>query len=187
MSDARPGRERDDSQPLEGFVDCHVGIIGQLDQLGELPGLLEPAARARQIARDTIEFFHSAVFAHHADEERELFSLVQEKARPGEERVRVQRLVGELVAQHRQIEDMWRALEPRLRNVAKGRPDPSLESEDITLLVRAYHEHAALEEREFLPLSSEILGRDETSMSDLGLSLHLRHAVRAARRGLRGS
>jgi len=187
MNDANVGPSPDDSQPLESFVDSHAGIIAHLDRFGELAALLEPAARARQIAEDIMKFVHSAVFAHHNDEEKELFPIVLKKARPGEERARVQSLINRLVTEHREIEAMWRSLEPHLKKIAKGRPAAGLRSEDITRLVQAYREHAAVEEREFLPLSAQILKRDDADMAELGLSLHLRHAVRAARRGLRGS
>ncbi len=187
MSHSNPDVELDDTKPLNSFVDCHAGIISHLHSFGELAALLEPAARARQIATETLEFFRSAVFSHHKDEEKELFPTVLAKARPGEEKARMQRYVDQLVAEHRQIEAMWRKLEPHLEKIAKGQPDAKLVSDDITVLVKSYQAHAALEENEFLPLSSQILGRDNAGMAELGLSLHIRHAVRAARRGLRGS
>ena len=38
-----------------------------------------------------------------------------------------------------------------------------------------------------LPLSAQILGRRDGKMASLGLALHMRHVLRAAKRGLRGS
>ena len=38
-----------------------------------------------------------------------------------------------------------------------------------------YRAHAAFEEKEFLPLSQTILGRNSNHMAALGLSLHMRH------------
>lgn len=186
MNTSHSDSELDDNKPLDSFVDCHAGIISKLQNFGELATLLEPAARARRLATETMEFFHSAVFAHHKDEEKELFPLVLAHAEPGEEHQRVQRYVDQLVAEHRHIEAMWRKLEPDLEKIAKGH-DSKLSADDITLLVKSYQAHAMLEEAEFLPLSQKILGRDNASMAELGLSLHIRHAVRAARRGLLGS
>ena len=40
-----------DTAPLDSFADCHVGILKRLNVLDQLPALLEPAARARRIAR----------------------------------------------------------------------------------------------------------------------------------------
>ena len=39
-----------DNAPIQDFSHCHAGIVKKLDMLGELPALLEPAARAREIA-----------------------------------------------------------------------------------------------------------------------------------------
>ena len=62
--------------PLQDFSQCHAGIFKKLDMLGELPALLAPAARAREIAEKSLEFFREAIFEHHLDEERELFPAV---------------------------------------------------------------------------------------------------------------
>lgn len=35
-----------DNAPIQDFSHCHAGIVKKLDMLGELPALLEPAARA---------------------------------------------------------------------------------------------------------------------------------------------
>ncbi|MBV5347644.1 hemerythrin domain-containing protein, partial [bacterium] len=61
------------NEPIQDFSQCHAGILKKLDMLGELPALLEPAARARDIAEKALEFFREAIFEHHLDEERELF------------------------------------------------------------------------------------------------------------------
>ncbi|MCZ2104947.1 MAG: hemerythrin domain-containing protein [Comamonadaceae bacterium] len=177
----------DYEDPLSNFVDCHGGILSHLHTFGELPALLEPAARARTIAAQTIEFFNSTVFAHHIDEEKELFPAVLAKALPGDERATVQRYVDRLVAEHRHVEAIWRDLEPHLQKIARGQAHERLDPEAITRLVKSYEAHARTEENEFLPLSAKILRREGADMGGLGLSLHLRHAVRAARRGLRGS
>ena len=187
MSQNHPVVQDDDNQPIASFVNCHEGILSHLETFGQLPALLEPAARARTIARETIEFFHGAVFGHHADEEKELFPTVLAKATPGEEREQVQRYVTQLVAEHRKIEARWRELEPHLEKIAKGRDDGVLVGDDIASLVRDYQAHALLEENEFLPLSAQILGRHGEDMRDLGLSLHIRHVMRAVRRGMLGS
>ena len=45
--------------PIANFSQCHVGIIGHLDALGELPALMEPAQKARKLAADMLAFFVS--------------------------------------------------------------------------------------------------------------------------------
>ena len=54
--------------------------MSALHDVGELPGLMGGVARARQIAQQTIDFFHEAVFAHHTEEEKDLFMIVLAKA-----------------------------------------------------------------------------------------------------------
>ena len=46
---------------------------------------------------------------------------------------------------------------------------------NLASLIAQYKEHARFEETEFLPLSEQILGRNNHHMAALGLSLHMRH------------
>lgn len=163
--------------PLDQFSNCHAGIVSHLQAFGELPELLGPAERARQIAADMLAFFKDTVHEHHADEEKALFPAVLASAFRGEEQDRVRAMVGQLVAQHRAIESLWRLLEPELRKVAKGQAS-ALATDAVQMLVSEYRAHAAFEEREFLPLAHAILGRNGNHMAALGLSLHMRHAPR---------
>jgi len=165
--------------PIEDFSQCHAGILSRLQALDTLPALLEPAARARQIAADTLSFFRQAVFEHHAEEEQELFPAVLASAHKGAEHERLQAIVGQLTAEHRQVEAAWSKLEPKLKAVAKGH-DTDLDGADVATLVRAYQAHARYEEEVFLPLSQTILSRDSNHLAALGVSLHLRHALPAA-------
>lgn len=160
--------------PLTTFTDCHVGILRRLQSLDALPALLEPAAKARQIAADSLAFFREAIFEHHLDEERDLFPAVLASAQPGEERDRVRAMTERLTHEHRTIETLWKGLEKGLKRVGKGQ-DADLDVDDVHQLVAAYSAHAAFEETEFLPLSQTILGRNSNHMAALGLSLHMRH------------
>lgn len=162
--------------PIEDFSQCHAGILNHLQALGTLPALLEPAARARQIAHDTVGFFRDAVYEHHAEEEKELFPAVLASATKGEERDRVQALVHTLTAEHRKVEAAWAKLEPKLKALAKGQ-DSDVDGADIQALVQTYQAHARFEEEVFLPLSQTILGRNSNHLAALGVSLHMRHAM----------
>jgi iron-sulfur cluster repair protein YtfE (RIC family) len=162
--------------PIEDFSQCHAGILAQLRSLGELPALLEPAMRARHIAAGTLKFFRDEVYEHHAQEERELFPAVLASAAKGEEREKLQTMVGTLTAQHRKVEAAWSALEPKLKAIAKGR-DSDAGAAEIEALVQDYRAHAAYEEEVFLPMAQAILSRDSNHLAALGMSLHLRHAV----------
>lgn len=171
----RSTRNTEEDAPLDQFSNCHAGIVSHLQAFGELPALLGPAARARQIAKDMLGFFKDTVYEHHADEEKELFPAVLASAFRGEEQDRMRAMVEQLVAQHRAIESLWRLLEPELGKVARGQAS-ALDTDAVQMLVREYQDHAAFEEREFLPLAQAILGRNSNHMAALGLSLHMRHA-----------
>lgn len=165
----------DTDKPLSNFNNCHVGIIKRLKALDELPALLAPAARAREIAEHSLEFFREAIFEHHLEEERDLFPAVIASAHPGEEQERVKAMAQRLTDEHRAVEKLWKSLEKGLKQVAKGQGG-ELDVSDLLLLVTQYQSHAAFEEREFLPLAERILGRNDNHMAALGLSLHIRHA-----------
>jgi len=162
------------SEPIQDFSHCHEGILKKLDMLGELPTLLAPAARARDIAEKALEFFREAIFEHHLDEERELFPAVLSSANEGEELAHVKSMAKRLTDEHRELEGMWKRLESQLKKVAKGQQS-DISAADIGRLVSQYRAHAEFEEQAFLPLSQIILGRNSNHLSALGLSLHMRH------------
>jgi hemerythrin-like domain-containing protein len=123
-----------------------------------------------------VQFFREAVYEHHAEEERELFPAVLASAAKGAERDKVQAIVTELTAEHRQVEAAWSRLEPKLKAVAKGH-DADVDGAEITALVETYQAHARYEEEVFLPLSQAILGRNSNHLAALGVSMHIRHAM----------
>jgi len=162
------------NEPIQDFSHCHAGILKKLDLLGELPALLAPAARAREVAEQAVDFFREAIFEHHLDEERELFPAVLASSAKGAEHEQVQAMVKQLTDEHRDLEATWKRLESGLKKVAKGHAT-DVNVADIQRLVTQYRAHAEFEEKEFLPLSQTILGRNSNHMAALGLSLHMRH------------
>ena len=152
----------DTDAPLTNFNHCHIGILNHIDRLSELPALLGPAMLAQKIASQAVEFFHRGMFAHHQEEERELFPAVQHSANMGEERA---------------LEQLREGRERALKKVAKGQ-ETHLDMANLQALVERYTAHADAEERVFLPLAEKILGRNSNHMAALGLSLHMRHAPR---------
>lgn len=160
--------------PISNFNNCHVGIVKRLKALDELPALLEPAARAREIAAQSLDFFRAAVFEHHLEEERDLFPAVVANAQPGDEMTHVKAMAKRLTDEHRAIEALWKLLEKGLKSVAKGQ-STNLDVSELHRLVTEYQAHASFEEAEFLPLAEQILGRNHHHMAALGVSLHMRH------------
>jgi hypothetical protein len=163
------------AHPVDGFSQCHSGILSGLDAFARLPALVIAAEQARAVAAAALSTFGQSVLAHHADEEGDLFPAVIRSARPGEERGRVQALTQRLTAEHRALEAQWKKLKPAVKQAAVG-GSAELSPQDVDALVHAYRRHAAFEELEFLPLARDILERDGNHVAALGLSLHLRHA-----------
>ena len=164
----------DTEAPISHFSNCHLGIFAQLSRMGDLPALLGPAAQARKIAQESLAFFSKAMYSHHTEEEKVLFTAVRQSANAGAERLQVDGLIEQLTHDHRALEKLWESLEPGLRKVAKGQ-DTTLDVLALQSLVQRYQAHAQLEEQAFLPLAQTILGRNENHMAALGLTLHMRH------------
>jgi hypothetical protein len=162
------------NQPLNNFSQCHARFLTALSEFGELPALLSPIQRARQIASDMIRLFGVDAQQHHREEERELFPAVLAASQDGEERERVQVLINALTREHHDIESQWQTLAPHLHKLAQGEVS-DVDPEAIRQLVSQYKAHARFEEMEFLPLSEKILTRSSAHMAALGLSLHMRH------------
>lgn len=160
--------------PIGGFSRCHVGILSGLASFGELPALVRAAERSRAVAAATLALFDDSILEHHADEERELFVAVQRSAAAGPESDLVQAMVQRLSGEHRTIEALWKRVKPGVKLAASGEP-VELDAASLTELVSAYSAHARFEEREFLPLAQQILGRDSNHLAALGIALHLRH------------
>ena len=84
-------------------------------------------------------------------------------------------MVDRLVGEHRDIEALYRRVQPALHKAARG-GEAELDVAVLRDLLARYALHAGYEEQEFLPLAQEILGRSSSDMAALGISLHLRHA-----------
>lgn len=174
MTANQPETHASDATPVDEFSDCHAGILAGLRAFSTLPPLHDAAQRARQVAQDTLELMDHAVLQHHKEEEEELFDAVLRSSAPGHERERVQSLIWRLTDEHREIEDLWKRLRGDVAHAAAGKP-AHLPQEAVNLLVSIYRQHAHTEERDFLPLARDILGRNDNHMAALGLALHMRH------------
>lgn len=166
----------DHEVPLNNFSHCHAVFLAQLNAMAELPELVAAAAKAREVARSTLEMFQGSVREHHADEENELFPAVLRSAHPGAESERVAALVRRLTGEHRALEALWKRLEHAVSANAGGKP-VDIDAAVVSEFVTAFSLHARFEEVEFLPLADTILGRNGNHMAALGLSIHMRHAA----------
>ena len=159
--------------PLTSFTRCHLGIVTQLEGTARLPELVDAANHARQMAQTTLDLFRQTIIPHHAEEEAELFPAVLQSANANERKA-VRGMVERLTAEHREVEGLWKRLEPSVRSAARGNR-AEVDAEIMEELVRAFLRHARYEETVFLPLAERILARNGNHMAALGLALHLRH------------
>ncbi len=172
--------EQSESSPLNEFSGCHDGIISNFHRLQDLVERYRHGEEPRQLrktARQLLDFFEDVVRDHHAEEEEELFVAVLQNLEGEDEDTarRARELVRQLTVEHRQLEALWEGIEKGLRRLARGKPG-EFDDTAAALLAERYLSHAEFEEREFLPLAARIL--DKQAMSELGLSLHLRHMER---------
>ena len=161
--------------PLNEFSGCHEGIIENFNQLERLLALLQDSpgsGEVRAIAQKLVAFFRDVVLLHHAEEEQELFTAVMDAAADEKEAAEARGQIKRLVAEHRELENMWAQIEPAIKKLARGKA-ADLDRETAASLAQKYLAHAQFEEEIFLPLSARMLSKND--LSALGLSLHMRH------------
>lgn len=163
---------------LDDFSRSHAGILLRLERLRDLATKLAQGAADRRALRDSAQelaaFFREAVIEHHAEEEDALFPAVARSAAPGDEAALVASLSARLRREHRQIEDDWKALEPALARLSRGR-SAELDAGIVARLCDRYAAHAQFEESGYLPLAAKILDADE--QASLALTLRIRHSL----------
>ena len=89
----------------------------------------------------------------------------------------MQRLVDDLLADHRRMAAMWAAVEPRLATLAGG-GDAALPRDLAERFDALYADHIAREEAELLPLARRLL--DPAALERLGNAMAARRGVRPA-------
>lgn len=178
MNASTPDKPADQPDPLHDFSRSHAGILDRLEALRALPErLADPRAdqaALREATAQLMRFFREAVIEHHAEEEEALFPAVARSAARGDEAALVMSLAIRLTREHRQIEAEWKALEPALALVARGKP-AELDAAALRRLCDTYAAHARFEEAAYLPLAASVLGANDQAA--LALTLHMRHSV----------
>jgi len=82
-----------------------------------------------------LRYFESAAVHHHADEENDLFPALL-KAMADSDTNPIRQLMQQLVAEHRQLEALWRAVRAQLLPVARGET-PGLSAQLVQNFERA--------------------------------------------------
>ncbi|MEO8523315.1 MAG: hemerythrin domain-containing protein [Caldimonas sp.] len=162
--------------PLEMLSACHLRIEHQCSTLLRLvPHLVAHGAdaEARSAAASVVRYFETAAMDHHADEEQDLFpALIESMA--GSDAVCLRELTEGLVAEHRELEALWRHLRPALERVVASEA-ASLAAADVEAFVDRYARHIEREENELLPMAARLLGDEE--LERIGRAMRERRGI----------
>src|SRR5947209_3824466 len=164
-------------EPLEMLLGCHRRIEKQLDTLKRLRTYLDGHAvdaEASLAAQNVLRYFTSAALNHHADEEQDLFPLLESRIDDGGEKARFNAFRERLEADHRKLEAAWSRLRRPLEGLAEGLPR-SLPAADVHAFVDAYAEHILAEETTLKDFFDRWLGDDDRRA--LGRSMAARRKV----------
>ena len=134
--------------PLEMLLACHRHIEKQLETLKRLRAHVEAKgvdAQASTAAQAILRYFVKAAVSHHADEEVDLFPLLERRITDAGEHARFMHFRERLEADHRQLEGAWQRLRRPLEGIADGM-QRSLPAADVQSFVDAYTHHILTEE-----------------------------------------
>jgi hemerythrin-like domain-containing protein len=140
--------------PLEMLLGCHRRIERQLETLKRLRthvGSRGVDAEASSAAQAILKYFLGAAPNHHADEELDLFPLLEQRITDPGERARFRSFREQLEVDHRELENAWMRLRKPLEAIGEGLVR-TLPADDVHAFVSGYVHHIVTEEtalREF--------------------------------------
>ncbi len=162
--------------PLEMLAACHGRVQAQCATLRRLAAHLARQGADRQAqdaAAALMRYFDTSAVHHHADEEVDLFpALIESMA--GSDAVCLRELTASLAAEHRELEQRWRALHHRLEQVARG-VAATLPDDDVHDFIEQYERHIAREEAELLPMAGRLLG--DAELDRIGQAMRARRGA----------
>lgn len=150
-------------EPLEMLLGCHRRIEKQLETLKRLRTHLEDRgvdAEASIAAQNVLRYFAEAAANHHADEEIDLFPLLEARIDDEGERQRFVAFRERLLADHRALEAAWQRLRRPLEGIADGLRR-TLPAQDVQGFVDTYAHHILTEETSLKEFFDRWLGDDD--------------------------
>jgi hemerythrin-like domain-containing protein len=162
--------------PLEMLFGCHRRIEKQLETLKRLRAHLDAKgidAEASAAAEAVLRYFRKAAVDHHADEEQDVFPLIEQRIEDADEAARFHELRARLESEHRKLEEAWARVRKPLEGIAEGLMRPLAEVE-VGALADAYNAHIAAEEATLKELFRWLDARD---IEALGRSMAARRSV----------
>lgn len=145
--------------PLGMLLGCHRRIEKKIGTLKALCAHLSAKgidAEASTAAQAVLRYFNVAAAHHHADEEENLFPLLENRITDTSERERFAKLNAQLRQEHREIERVWARLRKPLEGIAEGFMR-CLPQTDVHAFATLYAHHIHVEESVFRSLTERWL------------------------------
>jgi pyridoxamine 5'-phosphate oxidase len=172
LFDTAPGFD----QPIAMLKHCHDRIRKQLRTLQRLAEHLPEFGaniEAKQASDAVIKYFNQGAVNHHEDEEHDLLPMLQATAR-GDDASLLQKLIPELLDEHRQMDATWQALNQQLKEIAAGTSSP-LSVENVNFFCETYITHMEKEETHIAPMAKRIFS--SAQMIQLGEAMRIRRNI----------
>lgn len=146
--------------PLAMLLGCHRRIERQLETLKRLRAHIAVHgvdAEASAAAQAILKHFLAAAPNHHADEETDLFPLLEQRITDPGERARFRAFREQLEADHRELGNAWSRLRKPLEAIGEGLVR-ALPEDDVLAFASGYTHHILTEETALRELFNRWLG-----------------------------
>lgn len=120
-----------------------------------------------------MRYFDTSAVHHHADEGAGPVSSA-DRVDGGFDAVCVHELTDSLAAEHRELEQRWRALHLRLEHVTRA-DAVTLPDDEVHGFIALYKRHIAREEAELLPMAGRLLS--DAELDRIGLAMRARRGA----------
>jgi hemerythrin-like domain-containing protein len=149
--------------PLAMLLGCHRRIERQLETLKRLREHIAVHgvdAEASAAAQAILKYFLVAAPNHHADEERDLFPLLEERITDPAERARFRAFREQLEVDHRELGGAWSRLRKPLEAIGEGLVR-TLPQDDVQAFASGYMHHILTEETALRQFFNRWLGEPD--------------------------
>ena len=158
--------------PLGVLQACHERMLAQCDILEKLPAHI--AARgvddeARSAIRQVVTYFSTSAVHHHADEEQDLFPILNHQS------LKLAEIVYRLRQDHEKLDQLWQTLSAELNKPATLAENTAF-AEHAQAYCAACREHVTVENKELLSIAQHILSSQQ--LEDIGRAMARRRGQR---------
>jgi pyridoxamine 5'-phosphate oxidase len=160
-------------QPIAVLKHCHDRIRKQIRNMQNLVLHLPEygtTREAKQGATAVLRYFEKAAPQHHADEEEDLFPMLQATVENADAALLAE-LLPQIMTEHEQMALAWQVLEQQLKSIAAGESS-LLSDENVKQFAALYAAHMEKEETQIAPMAKRVLSAAQ--MKKLGDAMHAR-------------